>query len=125
MRKCMVCKETLALEEFNRNSGKHLGRRYYCKRCAAAMNLGRKREGTPEVIKKKNRRWRTANPIKYAAQRAVYRALRRGIIFKGPCEQCGSSANIHGHHDDYSRPLMVRWLCEKHHLDVHRVATRR
>jgi hypothetical protein len=23
------------------------------------------------------------------------------------------------HHSDYDRPTDVRWLCRKHHLDVH------
>ena len=36
-----------------------------------------------------------------------------------PCEVCGIPES-HAHHDDYSRPLDVRWLCEKHHKQLHK-----
>lgn len=35
-----------------------------------------------------------------------------------PCEHCGSP-NADRHHEDYSRPLDVRWLCRKCHIDEH------
>lgn len=61
------------------------------------------------------RRWRRENPEKYRAQNAVNNALRAGRLEKGPCEICGSTERVHGHHDDYSHPLDVRWLCPAHH----------
>lgn len=36
-----------------------------------------------------------------------------------PCEVCGSTNDIQAHHKDYDKPLDVRWLCVKHHLEVH------
>jgi hypothetical protein len=36
-----------------------------------------------------------------------------------PCEVCGALPT-HAHHDDYSRPLEVRWLCPLHHRQEHR-----
>jgi len=32
---------------------------------------------------------------------------------------CGSSEYIHAHHDDYDKPLDVRWLCAAHHKQWH------
>lgn len=45
-------------------------------------------------------------------------ALKYGKVNRHPCEICGS-IEAHGHHDDYSEPLRVRWLCRKHHAEAH------
>lgn len=50
----------------------------------------------------------------------VYRAIKAGVLAKGPCEICGTTENIRAHHDDYEKPLSVRWLCQKHHHQWHR-----
>jgi hypothetical protein len=63
--------------------------------------------------------WRRANPEKYLAHVAVQRALASGKLVKGCCEVCGSTAAVDGHHDDYSRPLEIRWLCRRHHTRLH------
>jgi hypothetical protein len=62
--------------------------------------------------------YRERNPEKYAARKAYQNAVKRGDLIQSPCEVCGNP-KAHGHHDDYSRPLEVRWLCHKHHLEVH------
>ena len=46
----------------------------------------------------------------WRAYTAVKRAVEAGDLTKGPCEECGA-AIAHAHHDDYSKPLEVRWLC--------------
>jgi len=38
-----------------------------------------------------------------------------------PCEICGVTKNIEKHHEDYNKPLEVRWLCIRHHLDIHKI----
>lgn len=43
--------------------------------------------------------------------------LRRGKIERKGCEVCGERAQMH--HDDYSKPLEIRWLCRRHHVYHH------
>lgn len=52
------------------------------------------------------------------AHDAVFRAIRRGDLVRQNCEKCGKS-NTHAHHEDYSRPLDVRWLCPECHAEIH------
>lgn len=58
-------------------------------------------------------------PTKEKAWRAVYLAVKSGLLTRQPCISCGATRNIHGHHEDYSRPLEVVWLCPLHHRRTH------
>lgn len=55
------------------------------------------------------------------ARRVAYNAFRRGELKRLPCETCGTTKNLHAHHDDYSKPLEVRWLCADHHREHHKI----
>lgn len=66
----------------------------------------------------RNRRYYEKYPEKHYAHRKMRNAIRNGILIRMPCEVCGEE-KTEGHHDDYSLPLSVRWLCKKHHLEVH------
>lgn len=60
-----------------------------------------------------------ADPVKNHARRALNHAIDAGRLIRGCCEVCGAP-NAEGHHEDYSRPLEVRWLCRPHHAEIHR-----
>ena len=55
---------------------------------------------------------------KYRAHLLVKKALEEGVLVQEPCERCGSKRSI-GHHDDYEKPLDVRWRCRSCHPKVH------
>jgi len=58
------------------------------------------------------------NPEKTLAQLKARRAIASGELVKEPCIFCGD-VNVHGHHEDYTKPLEVTWLCKSHHQQVH------
>jgi hypothetical protein len=77
----------------------------------------RGKEVKKKSIKAYNERW----PMKYAAKVITGNAIRDGILTRAEsCEVCGSTDRIEGHHDDYTKPLEVRWLCCKCHVDWHK-----
>jgi len=64
---------------------------------------------------KKSMRGRRSNS--HEKVKARYDARKR--ISLSPCAVCGGTNNIHRHHKDYSKPLEVQFLCEKHHRESH------
>ncbi len=65
------------------------------------------------------KKWNKKNPEKVYAQNLLQRAVKLGHIKKLPCEVCGNPKSV-GHHDNYYKPLKVRWLCHVHHSSLHR-----
>lgn len=57
-------------------------------------------------------------PERVQAREKVRAAIRAHRLTRQPCERCGS-ANVFAHHEDYSRPLDVRWLCRPCHRAEH------
>lgn len=61
------------------------------------------------------------HPEKKAARKELDKAVRRGEIKRLPCGDCGAT-KAHAHHEDYSKPLDVMWLCTVCHGKRHRLA---
>jgi ribosomal protein S27AE len=67
-----------------------------------------------------NRRSRANTPPEVSrAHKIVQNEIETGRMTRQPCEVCGAE-RVDAHHDDYSQPLLVRWLCRGHHLQHHR-----
>lgn len=112
-----------------------------CRACNASTDLVAHRLKQGRVIcrecwKASRRRWaskkrgfrplRASMPPAEVRRRMLARVkarqtVRRGKLARQPCEVCGA-AKAEAHHDDYSKPLNVRWLCRLHHLELHRLA---
>ena len=58
------------------------------------------------------------NPKRFQAMQEVQSALRNGSLTRKPCEECGQVV-VEAHHDNYDKPLEVRWLCRYHHDEEH------
>lgn len=60
-------------------------------------------------------------PLKYAAHIVTQNRIRNGKLKPAEsCSVCNSTESIEAHHDDYTKPLEVRWLCVKCHKEWHR-----
>lgn len=141
---CAACKAWKPLTSFHRMKTSPDGLRYNCKECQTALNRGysaqphakrakraykvahreEHREYTkqyrsrhPEQKRQETLLYIADNPQKRKAHHAVNNAIRDGRLIRQPCEICGAKAQAH--HDDYSKPLDVRWLCPVHHSEQH------
>ena len=78
-------------------------------------------ERNPKKMREIHKRYETKNMVKRRAKDAIKRAIKAGKINRSACEVCGTSINVHGHHDSYDidRWLDVRWLCLNHHKEWH------
>lgn len=77
-----------------------------------------------KITKAKGRiKWKQKNRLKVLAHKSVYRALAAGkLIQPSACEGCSiQHQTLNAHHDDYSFPLKVRWLCSKCHIEWHKI----
>lgn len=106
----------------------HLGK---CKECTKLdvreryFGKGRQRVTEYEVRRGKDperkkkileyrKKSRKTNPMKWSARQRVARAIKKGVLTRLPCRQCGEIKS-QAHHEDYSKPLEVVWLCRTHH----------
>lgn len=72
----------------------------------------------PGYHTQKKKDWLAANPERRRVRERYKYALKAGKLVRWPCEVCGD-AESDGHHPDYSKPLVVVWLCKNHHKEVH------
>lgn len=144
LKMCSKCREVKAIEDFHRNRSAVDGLHPQCKACHLAGIAARRkpenqrkydaayRERNREKDRERKRDYMRRESERLAAYREQYKAehpervkageklrrrLRHGLIVKpGACEECGrTDLAIHGHHDDYSKPYEVRWLCASCH----------
>lgn len=67
-----------------------------------------------------HRNFRAKYPEKAACHDEFRRAIRlRQIVRPSQCSACGIGCKPHGHHEDYSKPLNVVWLCGTCHNKLH------
>jgi len=57
------------------------------------------------------------NDLIRKARIVVHHARQQGVLVSpNRCTLCGTEGYVVAHHDDYSKPLDVRWLCKKCHM---------
>ena len=130
LKRCFKCHEVLPRTEFYKHSQMADGLLGKCKTCTKEDSTRRRYSKIEEVRtydrSRKHRsrpnyqrEYRQANPLKYKAHCAVNNAVRDGKLERLPCEVCRTTIGVHAHHEDYSKPLDVVWLCAIHHSERH------
>ena len=145
MKKCRTCGR-----DFSPSQNQIKKSDFECLKCARKRafeyRAKRKAEGNPvisgrmsaewyrEYAKKyysnpKNREARNANAreryhkkenaIKIMARAIVHHRIESGALKRLPCEICGET-KTEAHHVDYTKPLLIKWLCRKCHRKEHR-----
>jgi hypothetical protein len=121
LRVCTDCHKSLSMnvKYFHRCATKKFnGFSYRCKNCDNKRQKYRYKSHRRDCIIKLTKKWIKDNSEKVLASKCVREAILRGVLIRFPCEVCGNIKS-HGHHDDYSKPLDVRWLCSRHHRQYH------
>lgn len=136
MKTCGQCNKSKDDEQFHRRAMSKDGLAACCKDCQSTYDAARlyqpdrvraraeyktKPEGIAR-IRAGQKRYIERNPLKRHAHTTFDNAVTRGKI-KVPdqCQTpgCASTGPLEGHHDDYTKPLEVRWLCTQCHIAHH------
>lgn len=147
-KRCSKCGVDKPLSEYHRDRQKADGHTPVCKACRRVCNRAYYQKNRPRRVEHKRqyyrhnrqaslattrdyyrshraaeaerrRRWRLRHPDAHAAGARVRRAIRQGQLHPEPCEACGATKRIDAHHEDYSKPLDVQWLCRSCHKRLH------
>lgn len=101
-----------------------------CRACAASFNTfdGRRRFCSDDCrktafsasLRRRQAEHRLVAPDADRARQILKNAVNRGMVRRAlRCEACGGEgAQTNGHHEDYSRPLFVTWLCRSCHAGL-------
>jgi hypothetical protein len=150
-KRCFKCRKRKSLKSFYAHPNMADGYLNKCKDCAKADAEARRLARDPEIVREEKRLWAASpngratlsryraahmeaarrsnsdwgkrNRDKTRAQCAAKRAVKKGLLIRKPCETCGNPRG-EAHHDDYRKPLEVRWLCRVHHTEHHRLLRR-
>jgi len=136
MKTCYTCKKPRPISDFAFHPDTRDGLQSNCRACC----LVRTREHQihqRQKVRERHRRYYLAHKERFIQQalarlrtpkgramQRVHDAIRAGKIVKpAQCADCGSPRplrELHGHHEDYSLPLVVIWVCPKCHGRRHR-----
>lgn len=130
MKTCSKCSASKALSEFYSRSAQ-------CKSCVIARVKTHRAENVEAVRKydrerstlphrvanatRVSREWRREHRDRLKAHNA---AARAGLSSPDMCEGCNQKRRLDKHHHDYSKPLLVVWLCKPCHAIADKIRRR-
>ena len=127
---CRFCKQPI---EKCPNLNRHRQRAIECQRkyysankdrvCEASRASSKKYRDTHRVEISERRKVHSLklDPLKLRARELLSYAVRSGkLVRPKKCQKCLKKHYVQAHHEDYSKPLDVIWLCISCHGKVHR-----
>ena len=140
MKRCFKCGIEKPIEDFyvhRMMADGHLGK---CKACTRldmrvdrhtkprVREYDRQRAALPHratLRARITREWNVAHRDRKNAATKAKRAMEKGLITKPDlCEGCGLQKRLEKHHPDYSKPLIVVWLCKPCHAIADKIRRR-
>ena len=99
--------------------------KYYCLPCKATVSREfRAAHKIPkcdqEVLDLQKQARNAYQEVKRSVRKITHYHIKTGKLIRQPCEVCNSNEKAEAHHDDYTKPLDIRWLCRAHHLEHHK-----
>lgn len=132
VKSCFKCGRVKRIEMFYKHRDTKDGYLGKCKECVKTYtheNYAKRRKQYSDYDKKRNqnpkrkasvyracRRAQEERPERHKARMAAGYAVRSGKMVKQSCFYC-DDPKTQMHHDDYSKPLDVRWVCLKCHKE--------
>ena len=137
---CKTCGELWPIYAFYKHATNTGGREGSCRACRLAKQQKYRRKNKEAVLARSRvsaRKWyqrkenklkkvknfrdmRTKYPERNKARNELRNAVKAGKVVRGPCLVCGK-AETEGHHPDHGFPLVVIWLCPRHHAEYHMI----
>lgn len=94
------------------------GHSYRCRNCnTAKVNRYKLTNNGRNKTKQAVNNYHRNNPDKVKAR---YKARYYNSV-PDNCSKCGAIGPVDGHHEDYSKPLEVLWLCRPCHANIHQL----
>lgn len=134
MKICRKCRVEKSLSDFYKHRGMADGYLNICKDCTRKRVSSYWYRNAGQLRKKERERWqrRKKNPheikrrLKYQQRlrsghperNRAYCRVHRSLKPPDQCEICGDPCRPHGHHEDYTKPLQVIWVCPVCHRRV-------
>ena len=123
MKRCITCGESKEPCDFWKNSKAKDGLASSCKPCVRAYKKSYYATDAGKAARVRTSKAQIAKDmVQQRSRRQTHAAIKAGRLVRGACEVCGDP-NTHAHHDDYNKPLDVRWLCPPHHQEWHNEKT--
>ncbi len=118
-KECRVCHNSKNINDFYRDKTKRDGYQNSCKKCDNERTA-KYHQAHPEKPNEVKLAYIAKFPNRQKARTLVSQAIKKGLLVRKKCEICESDKS-QAHHDDYTKPLDVRWLCSLHHIQWHQI----